>query len=83
MKNINTCFDATVLPFLRLLLKKKFLTLQFCLKLQVFSWEPIICHDAVDMGWSTLCDLSIREGRLFGCSYHQSTVGVWVADTSV
>ncbi|XXG70497.1 hypothetical protein AAC387_Pa06g3250 [Persea americana] len=51
--------------------------------LKVFSWEPIICHDALDMGWSTLCDLSIHEGNLFGCSYHQSTVGVWVAHTSL
>ncbi|KAF8409333.1 hypothetical protein HHK36_005408 [Tetracentron sinense] len=50
--------------------------------LKVFSWEPIICHDAVDMGWSTLGDLCIHEGKLLGCSYHQNCVGVWVADIS-
>ncbi|XP_010905604.1 katanin p80 WD40 repeat-containing subunit B1 homolog KTN80.4 isoform X1 [Elaeis guineensis] len=51
--------------------------------LKVFSWEPIRCHDVVDMGWSTLGDLSIYEGKLLGCSYHESRVGVWVADISL
>ncbi|KAJ0966002.1 hypothetical protein J5N97_027140 [Dioscorea zingiberensis] len=51
--------------------------------LKVFSWEPIICHDAVEMEWSTLADLCIYEGKLLGCSYHQSCVGVWIADISV
>nr|DAD20838.1 TPA_asm: hypothetical protein HUJ06_022301 [Nelumbo nucifera] len=50
--------------------------------LKVFSWEPIICHDAVDMGWSTLADLCIHDGKLLGCSHHRNSVGVWVADTS-
>uniref|UniRef100_A0A1D1YHI6 Katanin p80 WD40 repeat-containing subunit B1 1 n=1 Tax=Anthurium amnicola TaxID=1678845 RepID=A0A1D1YHI6_9ARAE len=51
--------------------------------LKVFSWEPIRCHDAVDMRWSILGDLSIYEGKLLGCSYHHSSVGVWVADISL
>ncbi|XP_020257762.1 katanin p80 WD40 repeat-containing subunit B1 homolog isoform X2 [Asparagus officinalis] len=51
--------------------------------LKVFSWEPIRSHDFVDMGWSTLGDLSIYEGKLLGCSYHQSRIGVWVADISL
>ncbi|KQK10070.1 hypothetical protein BRADI_2g51760v3 [Brachypodium distachyon] len=51
--------------------------------LKVFSWEPIRCHDAVDMGWSNLADLSIYEGKLLGCSYHEHRVGVWVADISL
>ncbi|MQL80113.1 hypothetical protein Taro_012562, partial [Colocasia esculenta] len=51
--------------------------------LKVFSWEPIRCHDIVDMRWSILGDLSIYEGKLLGCSYHQSSVGVWVADISL
>ncbi|KAL5976206.1 hypothetical protein ACLOJK_020536 [Asimina triloba] len=51
--------------------------------LKVFSWEPIRCHDAVDMGWSTLGDLRIHEGRLLACSYQQASVGVWVADISL
>lgn len=51
--------------------------------LQVFSWEPIICHDAVEMEWCTLADLCIYEGKLFGCSYRQSCIGVWIADITV
>ncbi|KAL5220377.1 hypothetical protein ABZP36_025090 [Zizania latifolia] len=51
--------------------------------LKVFSWEPVRCHDVVDMGWSNLADLSIYEGKLLGCSYHESHVGVWVADISL
>ncbi|CAN4080939.1 unnamed protein product [Withania somnifera] len=50
--------------------------------LKVFSWEPITYHDTVDVGWSTLSDLSIHEGKLLGCSYNQSCVGVWVVDVS-
>ncbi|KAJ9691763.1 hypothetical protein PVL29_013836 [Vitis rotundifolia] len=50
--------------------------------LRVFSWEPIRCHDAVDVGWSRLSDLNIHEGKLLGCSYNQSCVGVWVVDLS-
>lgn len=50
---------------------------------QVFSWEPIRCHDAVDVGWSRLSDLNIQEEKLLGCSYNQSCVGVWVVDLSV
>ncbi|KDP33053.1 hypothetical protein JCGZ_13639 [Jatropha curcas] len=50
--------------------------------LKVFSWEPIRCHDAVDVGWSKLSDLNVHEGKLLGCSYNQSCVGVWVVDIS-
>ncbi|KAK9676432.1 hypothetical protein RND81_11G076700 [Saponaria officinalis] len=50
--------------------------------LKVYSWEPIHCHDTVDVGWSKLSDLNIHEGKLLGCSYNQSCVGVWVVDIS-
>ncbi|XP_022725167.1 katanin p80 WD40 repeat-containing subunit B1 homolog isoform X2 [Durio zibethinus] len=50
--------------------------------LKVFSWEPIRCHDGVDVGWSRLSDLNVHEGKLLGCSYNQSCVGVWVVDIS-
>ncbi|TMW98488.1 hypothetical protein EJD97_003963 [Solanum chilense] len=50
--------------------------------LKVCSWEPIKCHDTVDVGWSRLSDLNIHEGKLLGCSYNQSCVGVWVVDIS-
>ncbi|XP_044489612.1 katanin p80 WD40 repeat-containing subunit B1 homolog KTN80.4 isoform X2 [Mangifera indica] len=50
--------------------------------LKVLSWEPIRCHDGVDVGWSRLSDLNVHEGKLLGCSYNQSCVGVWVVDIS-
>ncbi|CAE5962788.1 unnamed protein product [Arabidopsis arenosa] len=50
--------------------------------LKVYSWEPVVCHDGVDMGWSTLGDLCISEGKLLGCSYYQNSVGIWVSDIS-
>lgn len=50
--------------------------------LKLFSWEPLRCYDAVDVGWSKLADLNIHEGKLLGCSYNQSCVGVWVVDIS-
>ncbi|CAI9087546.1 OLC1v1021644C3 [Oldenlandia corymbosa var. corymbosa] len=50
--------------------------------LKVYSWEPVICHDSVDMGWSTLGDLCIHDGKLLGAAYYQNSVGVWVADVA-
>ncbi|KAJ0254634.1 Katanin p80 WD40 repeat-containing subunit B1 [Hirschfeldia incana] len=50
--------------------------------LKVYSWEPVVCHDSVDMGWSTLGDLCISEEKLMGCSYYQNSVGIWVSDIS-
>ncbi|XP_019426191.1 PREDICTED: katanin p80 WD40 repeat-containing subunit B1 homolog [Lupinus angustifolius] len=51
--------------------------------LKVYSWEPAICHDTVDMGWTTLGDLCIHDGKVLGCSYFRNSVGVWVADISL
>jgi len=51
--------------------------------LKVYSWEPVKCHDSVEMGWSTLSDLCIHDGKLVGGAYYQNYVGVWVADVSV
>ncbi|RLN41318.1 hypothetical protein C2845_PM01G38440 [Panicum miliaceum] len=48
--------------------------------LKVLSWEPIICHDVVDIRWSTLADLTVDEGKLLGCSYNLNCVGVWVVN---
>lgn len=49
-------------------------------KLKVYSWEPIRCHDDVDIGWSILGDLCVFEEKLVGCSYHQNSVGAWLVD---
>ncbi|KAG8385571.1 hypothetical protein BUALT_Bualt03G0059000 [Buddleja alternifolia] len=51
--------------------------------LKVYSWEPVICHDSVDMGWSTLGDLCIHDGKLLGGAYYENSVAVWVADISL
>ncbi|KZV49388.1 hypothetical protein F511_10928 [Dorcoceras hygrometricum] len=50
--------------------------------LKSFSWEPIKNHDTVDVGWSKLSDMNVHEGKLLGCSFNQSCVGVWVVDIS-
>uniref|UniRef100_A0A7N1A6C1 Katanin p80 WD40 repeat-containing subunit B1 homolog n=1 Tax=Kalanchoe fedtschenkoi TaxID=63787 RepID=A0A7N1A6C1_KALFE len=50
---------------------------------KVYSWEPIIRHDAVDMGWSTLGDLCIHDDKLLGCSFYGNSIGVWAADISL
>ncbi|KAJ0235337.1 Katanin p80 WD40 repeat-containing subunit B1 [Hirschfeldia incana] len=50
--------------------------------LKIFSWEPVRCHDGVDVGWSNLSDMNVHEGKLLGCSYNQNCVGVWVVDLS-
>ncbi|MFS8026470.1 putative transcription factor WD40-like family [Helianthus anomalus] len=50
--------------------------------LKVYSWEPVICHDAVDLGWSNLGDICINDGKLLGCSYFQNSVGIWATDVS-
>ncbi|XP_051128659.1 katanin p80 WD40 repeat-containing subunit B1 homolog KTN80.1 isoform X2 [Andrographis paniculata] len=51
--------------------------------LKVYSWEPVICHDSVDMGWSSLGDLCIHDGKLLGGAYYENSVAVWVADVSL
>ncbi|KAM0048792.1 putative transcription factor WD40-like family [Helianthus debilis subsp. tardiflorus] len=50
--------------------------------LKVYSWEPVTCHDAVDLGWSNLGDICINDGKLLGCSYFQNFVGIWATDVS-
>lgn len=59
--------------------KTLFSGLDDCLK--VYSWEPVVCHDTVDLGWSTLRDLCIQDGKVLGGSYYQNSVGIWLTDT--
>ena len=35
------------------------------------------------MGWSTLGDQCINDGKLLACSNYRNSIGVWVADVSV
>ncbi|KAL1336326.1 katanin p80 WD40 repeat-containing subunit B1 homolog KTN80.3-like [Arachis hypogaea] len=46
-----------------------------------YSWDTIICHDSVDVRWTTLGDLLIN-GKLLGCLYYRNFVVVCVADIS-
>ncbi|CAN8311979.1 unnamed protein product [Cochlearia groenlandica] len=50
--------------------------------LKVYSWEPVICQDGVDMGWSTLGDSCINEEKFIGCSYYRNSVRIWMSDIS-
>ena len=45
--------------------------------------QPLICHDAIDMHWSTLGEQCINDGKLLACLYYRNSVGVWVVDVSV
>ncbi|KAI3795813.1 hypothetical protein L1987_38473 [Smallanthus sonchifolius] len=49
---------------------------------EVYSWKPVVCHDVVDLEWSTLGDLYINDGKLLGCSYYHNYVRIWAADVS-
>ena len=51
---------------------------QDCLK--VWTWEPVIMHDYVDVQWSKLRDMCLRDDKLMGVTLNQSFVGIWVVD---
>mmetsp|Transcript_41595 Transcript_41595/g.98614 ORF Transcript_41595/g.98614 Transcript_41595/m.98614 type:complete len:687 (-) Transcript_41595:207-2267(-) len=48
--------------------------------LRVYGWEPAKQFDFVDVAWTKVADLSLHEGKLIGCSFNQTFVGVWVVD---
>lgn len=35
------------------------------------------------MGWSTLGDLCVHDGKILGGAYYENSVAIWVADISV
>ncbi|KAL0310653.1 UNVERIFIED_CONTAM: Katanin p80 WD40 repeat-containing subunit B1 [Sesamum angustifolium] len=45
-------------------------------KREVYSWEPVICHDSVDMEWSTLSDLCIHNGKLLSGAYYKNSIAL-------
>ena len=55
-----------------------FYATQDCLK--VWTWEPVMLHDYVDVQWSKLTDICLRDDKLMGVTLNQSFVGVWVVD---
>eukprot|EP00667_Euglena_gracilis_P004209 EG_transcript_4234 len=47
--------------------------------LKIWGWEPITCHDGLDVQLQNVGDMHISErtGELFGISYVDSFVSVW------
>lgn len=49
--------------------------------MRVWSWEPSISHDFVDVPWSRLCDMVVFDyrghQRVMGCSFNSTLVGVY------
>ena len=51
---------------------------------QVWDWEPIKCHDVIDVSWNKVADMSINSSfQLVGCTFNQSFCGVWVVNLQV
>ncbi|KAK9823394.1 hypothetical protein WJX72_002455 [[Myrmecia] bisecta] len=48
--------------------------------LRVWGWEPVKQHDFVEVPWTKVADLSLRDDKLIGCSFNTCFVGVWVVD---
>eukprot|EP01006_Ploeotia_vitrea_P050722 TRINITY_DN67490_c11_g1_i1.p1 TRINITY_DN67490_c11_g1~~TRINITY_DN67490_c11_g1_i1.p1 ORF type:complete len:701 (-),score=25.99 TRINITY_DN67490_c11_g1_i1:1322-3361(-) len=48
--------------------------------LKVWAWEPVHCHDQVDVRWQNVDDLFVHEknGELYGVSYIESFVSIWM-----
>ncbi|KAJ3030541.1 UNVERIFIED_CONTAM: WD repeat-containing protein 90 [Siphonaria sp. JEL0065] len=46
--------------------------------IQVWSWDPLVCHDSVPMGWPNVADIrTLEDNKLVGASLDQNLVGVW------
>jgi katanin p80 WD40 repeat-containing subunit B1 len=51
---------------------------------QVWDWEPVKCHDVVEVSWNKVCDLSVNSSfQLVGCNHNQSFCAVWVINLKV
>ena len=52
--------------------------------MQVWDWEPVKCHDLVEVSWNKVCDLSVNSSfQLVGCNHNQSFCAVWVINLKV
>ncbi len=53
---------------------------------KAWSWDPVQCHDAIDVGWKELTDLAATpspHNDVFGLSVHRTDVSVYGIDISV
>ncbi|KAJ3134879.1 hypothetical protein HK100_003223, partial [Physocladia obscura] len=46
--------------------------------IQVWGWDPLICHDSIPMNWPRIADIKmLEEKKLVGATLDQNMVGIW------
>ncbi|TPX68879.1 hypothetical protein SpCBS45565_g02804 [Spizellomyces sp. 'palustris'] len=50
--------------------------------LQIWTWEPAVCHDVISVSWPNIADMRIllEEGKVLGGALDQNFVSVWGVD---
>ncbi|KAI9000020.1 WD40-repeat-containing domain protein [Gaertneriomyces semiglobifer] len=50
--------------------------------MQIWTWEPAVCHDSIPVQWANIVDMRImlEEGKILAASLDQNFVGVWSLD---
>ena len=79
-EQVDECVEATGIKALRFAPDGSALLTGTGEFLKTWRWEPAQCHDAVDVSWKNLKDLSVHNNKLLGASISNSFVGVWVVD---
>ena len=77
---VDECVEATGIKSLRFSPDGSALLTGTAEFLKTWRWEPAQCHDAVDVSWKNLKDLSVHDNKLLGANISNSFVGVWVVD---
>ena len=77
---VDECVEATGIKSLRFSPDGSALLAGTAEFLKTWRWEPAQCHDAVDVSWKNLKDLSVHDNKLLGANISNSFVGVWVVD---
>ena len=77
---VDECVEATGIKALRFSPDGSALLAGTAEFLKTWRWEPAQCHDAVDVSWKNLKDLSVHDNKLLGANISNSFVGVWVVD---
>ena len=79
-EQVDECVEATGIKSLRFAPDGSALLTGTAEFLKTWRWEPAQCHDAVDVSWKNLKDLSVHNNKLLGASISNAFVGVWVVD---
>ena len=77
---VDECVEATGIKSLRFSPDGSTLLAGTAEFLKTWRWEPARSHDAVDVSWKNLKDLSVHDNKLLGANISNSFVGVWVVD---